>query len=146
MHKASRSHDMCVWNENFDPIPILFCTPYSCPFHFYGHTYTVCILLDDVITNFFHLPPIFQLFLEAPEDILCFKFNPSDPNIVAGGCINGQVSLVQLTLSKTIICLVLSQLSLSTYTSSSFTGTPAVILHFWNFMAHACIIYSLLTT
>ena len=32
-----------------------------------------------------------QLVLEAPEDILCFKFNPTDPNIVAAGCINGQV-------------------------------------------------------
>uniref|UniRef100_A0A1X7SK09 Uncharacterized protein n=1 Tax=Amphimedon queenslandica TaxID=400682 RepID=A0A1X7SK09_AMPQE len=31
-----------------------------------------------------------QLFLEAPEDILCFKFNPSNPNLIAGGCINGQ--------------------------------------------------------
>ena len=32
-----------------------------------------------------------QLVLEAPEDIYCFKFNPTDPNIVAAGCINGQV-------------------------------------------------------
>lgn len=34
-----------------------------------------------------------QLLLQAPEDIYCFQFNPSDPNIVAGGCINGQVVL-----------------------------------------------------
>ncbi|CAL8094691.1 unnamed protein product [Calicophoron daubneyi] len=34
-----------------------------------------------------------QLLLEAPEDIICFKFNPTDPNIVAGGCFNGQVVL-----------------------------------------------------
>ena len=32
-----------------------------------------------------------QLVLEAPEDIYTFKFNPTDPNIVAAGCINGQV-------------------------------------------------------
>ena len=32
-----------------------------------------------------------QLLLEAPDDILCFKFSPTDPNIIAGGCINGQV-------------------------------------------------------
>ena len=32
-----------------------------------------------------------QLFLEAPDDILCFKFCPTNPNIIAGGCINGQV-------------------------------------------------------
>jgi len=33
------------------------------------------------------------LLLEAPEDILCFKFCPTDPNIIAGGCISGQVVL-----------------------------------------------------
>jgi len=31
--------------------------------------------------------------LEAPEDIQCFKFCPTDPNIIAGGCISGQVVL-----------------------------------------------------
>ncbi|KXS20411.1 WD40 repeat-like protein [Gonapodya prolifera JEL478] len=34
-----------------------------------------------------------QLMLEAPDDILCFRFHPQDPNIVVGGCINGQVVL-----------------------------------------------------
>ncbi|NXS49840.1 WDR63 protein, partial [Balaeniceps rex] len=34
-----------------------------------------------------------QLMLECPEDIYCFQFSPSDPNIIAGGCINGQVVL-----------------------------------------------------
>ncbi|NXI97389.1 WDR63 protein, partial [Psophia crepitans] len=34
-----------------------------------------------------------QLILECPEDIYCFQFSPSDPNIIAGGCINGQVVL-----------------------------------------------------
>uniref|UniRef100_A0A7M4FGF3 Dynein axonemal intermediate chain 3 n=1 Tax=Crocodylus porosus TaxID=8502 RepID=A0A7M4FGF3_CROPO len=34
-----------------------------------------------------------QLLLECPEDIFCFQFCPSDPNIIAGGCINGQVAL-----------------------------------------------------
>ncbi|XP_075615941.1 dynein axonemal intermediate chain 3 isoform X3 [Balearica regulorum gibbericeps] len=34
-----------------------------------------------------------QLILECPEDVYCFQFNPSDPNIIAGGCINGQVVL-----------------------------------------------------
>ena len=36
---------------------------------------------------------LLQLLLEAPDDILCFKFMPTDPNIIAGGCINGQVVL-----------------------------------------------------
>ncbi|KAJ3009435.1 WD repeat-containing protein 63 [Thoreauomyces humboldtii] len=34
-----------------------------------------------------------QLILEAPEDIQCFRFNPHDPNIIAGGCITGQIVL-----------------------------------------------------
>jgi len=34
-----------------------------------------------------------QLVLEAPEDIYCFRFNPTDPNIIAAGCINGQLVL-----------------------------------------------------
>lgn len=32
-----------------------------------------------------------QLMLEGPDDILAFEFCPSDPNIIVGGCINGQV-------------------------------------------------------
>ncbi|XP_048581354.1 dynein axonemal intermediate chain 3 [Nematostella vectensis] len=36
--------------------------------------------------------PIHPLvLLQAPDEIHSFKFNPSDPNIIAGGCINGQV-------------------------------------------------------
>ncbi|NWU78540.1 WDR63 protein, partial [Onychorhynchus coronatus] len=34
-----------------------------------------------------------QLILESCEDIYCFQFSPSDPNIIAAGCINGQVVL-----------------------------------------------------
>jgi WD40 repeat protein len=29
--------------------------------------------------------------LEAPDDIQCVQFNPKYPNLVAGGCVNGQV-------------------------------------------------------
>lgn len=32
-----------------------------------------------------------QLQLECPDDCLSFQFCPSDPNIIAGGCMNGQV-------------------------------------------------------
>ncbi|XP_045403584.1 dynein axonemal intermediate chain 3 isoform X1 [Lemur catta] len=38
-----------------------------------------------------------QLMLESPDDIFCFQFCPSDPNIIAGGCINGQVILWDIT-------------------------------------------------
>ncbi|XP_044056933.1 dynein axonemal intermediate chain 3 isoform X2 [Siniperca chuatsi] len=34
-----------------------------------------------------------QLLLECPDDIFAFEFCPSDPNIIVGGCINGQVVL-----------------------------------------------------
>lgn len=32
-----------------------------------------------------------QLILEAPDDISCFQFNPVDPSIIVGGCVNGQL-------------------------------------------------------
>ncbi|XP_034437960.1 WD repeat-containing protein 63 isoform X1 [Hippoglossus hippoglossus] len=34
-----------------------------------------------------------QLLLECPDDIYAFEFCPSDPNIIVGGCRNGQVVL-----------------------------------------------------
>ncbi|XP_067845904.1 dynein axonemal intermediate chain 3 [Heptranchias perlo] len=34
-----------------------------------------------------------QIMLEAPDDIYSFQFCPTDPNIVVGGCRNGQVVL-----------------------------------------------------
>ncbi|NXU55039.1 WDR63 protein, partial [Turnix velox] len=42
--------------------------------------------------NFFY-PVQPQLMLECPEDIYCFQFSPSDPNIIVGGCISGQIVL-----------------------------------------------------
>jgi len=36
---------------------------------------------------------VMQLLLEAPEDIMCFKFCPTNPDYIAGGCISGQVVL-----------------------------------------------------
>lgn len=40
----------------------------------------------------------FQLLLECPDDIFAFEFCPSDPNIIVGGCVNGQVRSLTLTL------------------------------------------------
>ncbi|XP_056132741.1 dynein axonemal intermediate chain 3 [Lampris incognitus] len=34
-----------------------------------------------------------QLLLECPDNVLTFAFCPSDPNIIVGGCMNGQVVL-----------------------------------------------------
>lgn len=45
--------------------------------------------------------PIYpQIVLEAPTDVLCFKFNPYNPNIVAAGLINGQVAMWDLSEAK----------------------------------------------
>ncbi|RMC08525.1 hypothetical protein DUI87_14771 [Hirundo rustica rustica] len=45
-----------------------------------------------LLLSFFD-PICLQLVLKAPEDIYCFQFSPSDPNIIAGGCVDGQVVL-----------------------------------------------------
>ncbi|NWW78384.1 WDR63 protein, partial [Climacteris rufus] len=52
------------------------------------------LLHQSVILFWSLLDPICpQLILKAPEDIYCFQFRPSDPNVIAGGCANGQVIL-----------------------------------------------------
>ncbi|NXQ82645.1 WDR63 protein, partial [Nyctibius grandis] len=52
------------------------------------------LLQQSVILFWSFLDPIHpQLKLECPEDIYCLQFSPRDPNIVAGGCVNGQVVL-----------------------------------------------------
>ena len=40
-----------------------------------------------------HTAPTSQLLLEAPDDIYCLRFNPTLCGLVAGGCVNGQVVL-----------------------------------------------------
>ncbi|NXK14203.1 WDR63 protein, partial [Herpetotheres cachinnans] len=52
------------------------------------------LLQQSVILFWSFFDPIHpQLMLECPEDIYCFQFSPSDPNIIAGGCTNGQIVL-----------------------------------------------------
>ncbi|KAG4092483.1 WD40 repeat-like protein [Neocallimastix lanati (nom. inval.)] len=51
-------------------------------------------LKDSLILIWSLFDPIHPLLLlEAPDDIMSFQFNPEYPNIIAGGCINGQVVL-----------------------------------------------------
>ena len=38
--------------------------------------------------------------MESPDEIHCFKFCPSNPNYIAGGCINGQVVLWDIGLHE----------------------------------------------
>ncbi len=35
--------------------------------------------------------------LEAPDNVYSFAFSPTEPNIIAGGCANGQVALWDIT-------------------------------------------------
>ncbi|NXK18220.1 WDR63 protein, partial [Arenaria interpres] len=52
------------------------------------------LLQQSVILFLSFFDPIHpQLMLQCPEDIYCFQFSPSDPNIIVGGCINGQIVL-----------------------------------------------------
>ncbi|XP_031455865.1 WD repeat-containing protein 63 [Phasianus colchicus] len=49
---------------------------------------------DSVIIFWSFFDPIHpQLILECLDDIYCFQFSPSDPNVIAGGCFSGQVVL-----------------------------------------------------
>ncbi|NXY50316.1 WDR63 protein, partial [Ceuthmochares aereus] len=59
------------------------------------------VLQQSVIIIWSFFDPIHpQLILECPEDIDCFQFSPSDPNIIAGGCISGQVVLWDVSEHK----------------------------------------------
>ncbi|XP_061635110.1 dynein axonemal intermediate chain 3 isoform X4 [Phyllopteryx taeniolatus] len=42
-------------------------------------------------------PTHVKILLECPDDILAFEFCPSDPNIIVGGCLNGQVVLWEIS-------------------------------------------------
>uniref|UniRef100_A0A4W5K6L2 Dynein axonemal intermediate chain 3 n=1 Tax=Hucho hucho TaxID=62062 RepID=A0A4W5K6L2_9TELE len=46
-----------------------------------------------------------QLLLECPDDVFSFEFCPSDPNIIVGGCMNGQVLTPSLSLFLSISLL-----------------------------------------
>ncbi|KAM7046471.1 dynein axonemal intermediate chain 3 isoform 8-T8 [Acridotheres tristis] len=60
------------------------------------------LLHQSVILFWSFFDPIcLQLVLKAPEDIYCFQFSPSDPNIIAGGCVDGQVVLWDISKHET---------------------------------------------
>ncbi|KAM4722968.1 dynein axonemal intermediate chain 3 [Rhinophrynus dorsalis] len=60
-----------------------------------------------------------QLMLECPDDIYCFQFCPTDPNIIAGGCFNGQVVLWDISAY---------QETLTMKTSTSKNTAPKTVL------------------
>ncbi|KAM9358400.1 dynein axonemal intermediate chain 3 [Symphorus nematophorus] len=63
---------------------------------------TVLVVRPSFIVFFsFSDPSNPQLLLECPDDIFAFEFCPSDPNIIVGGCINGQVVLWDISAHVT---------------------------------------------
>uniref|UniRef100_A0A8P4GGW2 Dynein axonemal intermediate chain 3 n=1 Tax=Dicentrarchus labrax TaxID=13489 RepID=A0A8P4GGW2_DICLA len=63
---------------------------------------TTFVVTPSVILFYsFSDPSIPQLLLECPDDIFAFEFCPSDPNIIVGGCINGQVVLWDISAHVT---------------------------------------------
>ncbi|NXC84064.1 WDR63 protein, partial [Cercotrichas coryphoeus] len=66
-------------------------------------------------------PMCLQLVLKAPEDIYCFQFSPSDPNIIAGGCVDGQVVLWDISKHETKLQ---STVPVAEETTDSAEGEP----------------------
>lgn len=51
-----------------------------------------CLMTRSLILIWSFADPIHPLLLlEAPDDIVCFQFNPVEPDLICGGCINGQI-------------------------------------------------------
>lgn len=55
-------------------------------------------LISHVVIWNFNDPIYPQIILEAPFDVMCLRFNPTQPSIIAGGLINGQVILWNLEM------------------------------------------------
>lgn len=73
-----------------------------------------------------------QFLLEAPNDVLCFRFHPLNPNIVAAGCVNGQVRTLSSPLCRVgafplrflcSFCLVITHTIIVFDTNRLFCGT-----------------------
>ena len=80
-----------------------------------------------VIVNFLFSTNL-QILLEAPDDVMCFQFCPTNPNIIVAGCINGQLVLWdiseyedKLSNAKTNIQSASKNMVFTTYIKSVFT-------------------------
>ncbi|XP_069560869.1 dynein axonemal intermediate chain 3 [Brachyistius frenatus] len=62
-----------------------------------GHDASPITRPASIVFYSFSNPSHPQLLLECPEDIFAFEFCPSNPNIIVGGCVNGQVVLWDLS-------------------------------------------------
>ena len=63
-----------------------------------------CLMTRSLILIWSFADPIHPLLLlEAPDDIICFQFNPLNPDIVCGGCINGQIVIWDISKYSDLI-------------------------------------------
>ncbi|KAJ3194937.1 WD repeat-containing protein 63 [Entophlyctis luteolus] len=92
-HSKDKSVSCCDWHPTQKGIIAVSCTK-RCTFEERIEQGFVVRSKQSLILIWSFNDPIHpQLILEGPEDIGCFQFNPSDPNFIAGGCINGQIVL-----------------------------------------------------
>lgn len=73
-----------------------------------------------------------QLMLEAPQDVLTLRFNPTQPHIIAGGLYNGQVLVWDFSKAEHVISkgkTAKSASSSSTSSSSSASSTSKASIH-----------------
>lgn len=65
-----------------------------------------------------------EYVMEAPHEVVAFQYNPSNPNIVAGGCYNGQVRhCPSFCCLKLLLHIVQLAVRTVLYTSHSWGNT-----------------------
>ncbi|KAI8810116.1 WD40-repeat-containing domain protein [Cladochytrium replicatum] len=92
-HSKDKSISCVVWHPTQKGVVAISCTM---PITFDERLEASAISQNKhnlIVIWSFHDPIHPQLMLEAPDEITCFEFNPMDPNLIAGGCVNGQIVL-----------------------------------------------------
>ncbi|KAM6943536.1 dynein axonemal intermediate chain 3 [Xenentodon cancila] len=64
-----------------------------------------------------------QLVLKCPHDVLAFEFCPSNPNIIVGGCRNGQVVLWDISAQVTYLQETQPGSTINSATTDTFDST-----------------------
>lgn len=47
--------------------------------------------------KYFNFSGVIKLYLHSSEEVCCIQFNPTHGNIVAGGLLNGQIAVWDIT-------------------------------------------------
>jgi len=74
-----------------------------------------------------------QYVLEGPSDMFCFRFNPTDPDWVAAGCISGQVLLWNLKTGHKAPTTFAEQLAME-----KPEGNKTIMVEFTDFSPSLC--------